>query len=542
MGGSTKTVKDLASTKIFPEKIDLYQRDIQRIVGMMGLKINIPAIVKALNNNQQFMYNEQAFRVFGVSTYSNMEIKEYTDEAILAYIKSNIDNNAQEFVCKTVSTSYYLPAKNFVEQNYSYVQPTPICDTVYFTEDCPNYNISKSIDPFEDTNTNKVYRFRVDQNKLITQEVNGVFQLAVYNCTDSADEWLDAPKDERLVWAVRYKTQDGTEKEVFIYRENVSNIFKQYKVFILPLKKDGSWQGDNRYIKFLLNRYGLGSKGNQDSGLKESLDNSDIKDAFITYAATERNGKFKPYIDAIYGSNNENLITINAFVNIEYNNGNIKINGKSKSLPLKDKDGNHTPSWIIPHELLTHQGYKDKYETYKDLFALFVYMQKTIHLKWYQTWFFKIFFFFVGIVFAFVTGGTSLGLLAIGGVALSFALSSINPKLGILVDLLMAIETFGASLGGSLSNILMSVEKIFEFGARLYQLYIGDQIEDIAKQLANTQKETKKLKEDLLEMKNKLFYVNFLDLQDMQYNLMYNSWDIIYDYDKFFIIGARNEF
>ena len=135
---------------------------------------------------------------------------------------------------------------------------------------------------------------------------------------------------------------------------------------------------------------------------------------------------------------------------------------ETKDVFSTDDDGNTIPFMIIPVGFLKEQILPDKFNAYEKMFNMFMYAEKTVKLKWYQTGIFRILFMFVGIIFAAITLGVTAALTMATIQFAGMILQAIDPRLAAILGLAFAIFTFNpAQAFSSLINVANKILNVF---------------------------------------------------------------------------------
>jgi len=620
MGSRTKYYTDLQAAHLFTDDDDLFFEDIKRIITQSG-SFNVGDIGTPLITDSTMFFNEEFFKTMGVTAEMTMIQQKPTEETVRNYIRDNLDAG-----CSEVRTFFYTDA------NGKKVDPllakVDMALYQYPNSDyCPNWVMvhqdlesghwgtreygfryyKKEIDGFH-YELDVVYK---DGDVLPNVVVSGddefvvLKKLYTWHCTPpSEDESCDdpyaqcedmgdriqiaLPKDERTVMAVYYKRTDGSHVFTYIYDEDIVRVNINYTAFVLPLKSNGSWvvdEDDNRNLVF--NRFGLGAEGSDGSSLENSLNNSQIKDAFITYSIEPDDEDFGWLARKYYGGTHEEkcidpkdpydwygcltwsappgteVIIHNDDLQINYEWGldregmlsgeppavkmMLRMNRNVTFVSKEDDDGNLQPFFILPVDELKHLGMRDKFKAYKKMFNLFAYAEQKQVIKWYQTTFFRMVFFIISIVVMVWTGipATKIALavaLQVGG----YALASVDPRIAAVVGVIVAIYTFNPS---AITTSAIDVgSKLVNTVNAFQQVAFRHDLEDIKNDVDTYSEETREMAETLDDLEKQGVYVrlNSSNWIDFTYNMAFNApyiameagsydnlYGNLYDYDKY---------
>jgi len=565
MGSKTKTVSDFHFSTLLPEEANAYQQEILRILNRNGMLIEPSLILKAMINDVMFQFNEKVFERFGQIAEIPMVVNKVSNELIYTIIQDRIDDNIKDV---DENTTY----DDVIDWTYSgSSQIIKVVAGIDLDEDSSNekvftkHNDTLDIDISYTTPSyildNQRWFIDGDEEPTVNYEEDNSYVTLVQideNGNELEDPLTgekitrdyDIPYDDRAVVSIAYYDNNDERHGLYMFDEELLETFEDSTALFVIVKKDGEFL-DDLYTKFTLSRFGLQGKTDGE-GLEDSLAQDEIKHAFITYSVPDE-GEYKSLIRTLYGDIDNgkvnNVVIENDGLKIEYRtNGDgsfsVIFNGKAKEYPLKDENGNLEPCFIIPVNYLRRLPLRKKFQAFQDSFSIVVYAEEEIKLKWYQTGFFKWVTAIIAVGLAFYTGGASLALLTAGTIALSYALADIAPELQIIVGVATAIMTLGTSSLSTLSGVVTTVSKLAQLGSQLYNLYVVDSIKDMEAELLKINKERAEILEQLEEMKNNYLYnpIDFDTMYDSSFALMYNSYDIVYDYDRFYDLGGKDGF
>jgi hypothetical protein len=192
-----------------------------------------------------------------------------------------------------------------------------------------------------------------------------------------------------------------------------------------------------------------------------------------------------------------------------YYEGGYKINVERET--KNAEDGYY---YIIPVTMMKKQTLPNKFEAYKRMFNMFMYSEKKVKMKWYQSLFFRFLFMIVAVIFA---GPMVLATMMVGQI-----LSSIDPRLAAIIGVVLAIVSFNpAAAWQSTMKVVDSFIKAFSsFSQHAFQA----SLEGIQSTMETLSEETKDMQEALADMWHQGIYMP-LHTQDMISQSMYNCGD-----------------
>ena len=246
----------------------------------------------------------------------------------------------------------------------------------------------------------------------IDYEVNDNITKVHFKDSDGNDKWYELPKSNEK-YVVFAFTANGSKEERFIVDKltTLQKINAEYQSFFwINVKHNGSMTNVSNSRKVVLKKFGITLPKNiGDDSIREAaftlssgydndneIINNTLKGLYGSNAQPKKvtiktpNGllKYEPQIckpsDGIFNNSNcSNNSHYNFYNNLHGGKGYVSFNGVS----INDKD---TKDYLIPIGPLKSMKLKDFYIGYYDNLASWTYMEKTIHLKWYQTMFFQI--------------------------------------------------------------------------------------------------------------------------------------------------------
>jgi len=394
-------------------------------------------------------------------------------------------------------------------------------------------------------------------NVEIVNDIYGVWMSPIVDGEPDHENAIhvELPTDSRSVAAVEYTRTDDSLYHIFIFDGEVMASAYAYKALVIPFYKDFNPIADDRKLDFIYNRFGLGGKDEDGDSLKDSMANSaDLKHAFISYSLSRDDDLFGHWVDMLYGNidgecpDNSNSCTL-ARVDItgEYEiyyrleSGYIddlgyEVEGGYKiTVERESKDADEGYYYIIPVGFLKEQILPDKFKAYERMFNMFMYAEKKVKMKWYQSMFFRFIFFIVALVVAVAVGAISITQAITAAVmqVVNTVISQIDPRLAAILGLAFALYNMPA--GAGFKDIFNVANKMIQTFYQFQLHAIQGQIESIAGEIQTIGEETKEMKEEIAEMWKQGIYVPLETLDymtdtttpDTFIELMTNPMDMI---------------
>ena len=564
MGSRTKYYTDLQVQHMFEETDNLWSKEINRAASS-AKSMSPKEVFPIMLTDSFFFYNETVFDKMGVNANVDMAIERLTKSGIGYYIATHVDSHIQEVIDwyfkgsdGTGIDTTILKTKDYLDDTYSSNNQCQIHCYQYinghqFSEMYPAYYINGK---------RYIITYRTYNNKVVPDIIYGKLKMLPVddNCNvlpEKDDEGhivnpridVTIPTDERSVLAVEYKVDSGGYRFRFIFDSEVMRSTDHQTALVIPFYKDKHWVEPDKKVNYILTRFGLNAEDKDGDSLKKSMESAeDLKHAFIAYSMKRDNEKYGYWVDLIYGNEdstgkdeNEEPVTPPD----EEENGTpppplrtIRITGDydityqvyatdsdtqeyKVSVERETKNADEDYYYIIPTSFMKKQKLLDKFEGYKYMFNMWMYAEKKVRIKWYQTLFFRIIFFFVAVFFMFSIGIISMtqALYAIAGQALSMLMSHLDPRLAAILGLAIALLSFNPGNVSSMLNVANSM--ISTYSSFVLEAMKG-QIEAISEEIKSTVEDTKDMKEQLAEMWRQGMYIP-LDTMDYMSEQMYNG-------------------
>jgi phosphate/sulfate permease len=282
---------------------------------------------------------------------------------------------------------------------------------------------------------------------------------------------VSIPTDSRSVAAVEYTRADESLHHIFIFDGEVMASAYAFKALVIPFYKNFNPIADDKKLDFIYNRFGLGGKDEDGDSLKESMANSaDLKHAFISYSLSRDDDMFGHWVDMLYGNiegecpsspwqRHCTLARVDitgeyeiyyrfesGYVDPDY--GDIVEGGYKITVEREAKDADEGYYYIIPIEFLKEQILPDKFKAYERMFNMFMYAEKKVKMKWYQSTFFRFILFIVAIVVAAAVGFISVAqaITAVAMQVVNTIIAQIDPRLAAIIGLAFALYSMPTSI------------------------------------------------------------------------------------------------
>ncbi len=545
MGSKTKTVSDLQAMRMFENEDNLYSQELIRLYARIG-SLEPTKLIPPLIQDSTTFFNEKVFEHFGATANIEMNIIDYSDDSILAYIKS-IDSSATEVLGSgTVDSlgnsvkSEILKVKDSLSSEYSSVggnsqvasQSLTFDTTGEYTETYPAYNIIGDIMTV------------VMVNNVPDTSFNPITEEATVRMRDidtGAIKAVVVKDDKRTVYAVEYLS-GMTHKYVYIYTEDMTGEAVSERAFMLMMKTNFNMVGDPESSEriFLYARFGLNAEDENGDTLESSLEDGNIKDSFLTYSIDRFDDEFGHLVEDYYQGGDVEVIGDISFIyktSMGFNDTvdsryEVEYDGVMYPCDVKDDNDEWMPYYIIPLSAIHKMPMHLKFEVYNKMFSMFVFSQTTVDVKWYQTVLFRFVMMVVAVVFSVLSLGTSVAYamaMVVGGSIASYALGAIDPRIAMIIGLVIAIISFDTTK--IFNSVLNLANKVLETVQTFNQVAFQSDMERLQKQQQQLADEQKEYEEENKEESREMLMINFSDKIEYGYNglydLAYNMPDVL---------------
>jgi hypothetical protein len=593
MGSRTKTYSGLSAGSMFERDDNLWVKEIIRYYGQTKSLESTP-LIKTILQDSTYFFNEKVFEKFGASAEIEMEIERFDDASILQTIRNtvdptatrvldafNSDKNGKIVSGSAIKTKEALDAKYAADYDcltevYEYLESD--VGRVKLTMTFPAYKIDGGL-----------YRIATKQvgDSLLpdgnaTEDLAYVYMIAIRAEDDPANppsyskcdiisgvkESIYIPVDYRSVMAVVYDTTTIT-KATWLFSEGITTEMTTDTCMMLMLREnfDDYYPEDSKAHRFLYSRFGLNAPDKDGNTLDDQLDQPDLKNAWLTYASHRHDDMFSSVVSEVYNIPpvNENpnqftpmvtnMVTIKGATEVRYEyltnmyeddllpDGYRMVheNGWFYCDYFDDEKGEWESRYMIPMNYLKEKILKDKFTAYNRTFTMFVYSEKTVKLKWYQTLFFR----FIFMVIALFTVGPMAIAINIGMQVLGKVLEQLDPIISAIIGFAVGLVTGGFSF--NFTNILNLANNILSFVMKLNTIMFQKSMEAIQDSIDTLTEKTEELRDEMNDMLNDTVFIRFGDKLEMLYNGVYDlapaTPDLVYrsvdmdrytNYDKYY--------
>ncbi len=533
MGGKSKNVPGVGVMKMFPKdvKIDLFMGNVIQQVAFY--KTIDPAVLLPRLLDIKKNFNPKLLAKFYASNLAKGSETKVDEDLILAATQA-IDPLAETIV-DTVrrSQSAYYMVKTYMFEYYG----LPI-----YSDDCRVDQWNNGTEMVSVSNEQEVLNFL---------EIPYEYQADMSRCVFVDPNWekeyietVSFPLNESAPLYVIY-TVGAETKDLYIWEnDTIITVPTSYDYLTMNYKIDGE-ETDNKYRKVVDGIFGL-----SDGTLEGSLNDDDIKDFFLTYAAewtsdkTDWQSEYDEMIRKLMGYDASASVGYEVNWDVEgfaqsvryeevetssgtgyrmYINDERLINGT-----IGDEDFQRN-QYMIPLNMLWDRTMREQYNDLKVLLTFFAYAVKKVKVKWYQTWLFQALMWVIAVVMAaHGSYGLLVGMLA-GEVMKRLPFSAeIKQALGIVIGLLTQ------NWNQVLSSTLTTISFVADIASKLLSLYFRTQIAGITDEIKEIGSETKEVADAIAEMARQTIYAPMDaidDVYDSIYNMVDKAYDEIYNYD-----------
>ena len=548
MGSKSTTYYNVSATTLFKPDDNLFSKQMIRYYALTK-NIEPLSMGKFLIQNIGFFFNNKLFEKMGVAVKGTItQSKTNTSTIMNTAIAQSLIPAGSNFINyysvddnnDPIDGSLYI-VKQWLEENY-------VGDNSYEKQLSKTYAISNRV-VFQQTRflsltVTKTYnKYKVNPNNQdyylfdsFTQNQDGSYHIKLINETDNTDIYYeDTPIDNRLFYIIAYNLNSNIgatlETTSSFLRENTTS-----DALLFGIKKNGNNIGDTKYKNALKLKFGLGAKGN-DSFEENIINNSQIKNTFLSYTAKSNDSNYSNEIKSIYGEPSDlNIVTYTGsdFI-VEYGyekysyplgEGEVSynldmysnINGTQLE---KNKWTDEQIYVILPIDtLIENKTLSEKYNILRDLLTLVAESEVVVKHKWYETGFFSFIVTILSAAFAIATGNIELFAIMYTGSTIINMLVK-NPMLKVVLNVVI-FAIAGVKGYIKLDEMTKIDWAMFDFQTTtsLFKAKLSIESKKIYSNIKSMNAQNEKAQDMINKIKKKAMYMPF-DLQNFYYNTMY---------------------
>ena len=547
MGSKSTTYYNVSATTLFKPDDNLFSKQMIRYYALTK-NIKPLSMGKFLIQNIGFFFNNKLFEKMGVAVKGTItQSKANTSTIMNTAIAQSLIPAGSNFINyysvddnnDPIDGSLYI-VKQWLEENY-------IGDNSYEKQLSKTYAISNRV-VFQQTRflsltVTKTYnKYKVNPNNQdyylfdsFTQNQDGSYHIKLINETDNTDIYYeDTPIDNRLFYIIAYNLNSNIgatlETTSSFLRENTTS-----DALLFGIKKNGNNIGDTKYKNALKLKFGLGAKGD-DSFEENIINNSQIKNTFLSYTAKSNDSNYSNEIKSIYGEPSDlNIVTYTGsdfIVEYGYEKHSYPLGEGEVSYNLdmysningtqleKDKWTDGQIYVILPIDtLIENKTLSEKYNILRDLLTLVAESEVVVKHKWYETGFFSFILTVVTAGIAIATGNFELFVFMAAGSMLINAFVK-SPMLKIALGVVMFLVAGKLNLIKLSKMSSMDWTKFgFETTVKLFKADISAKLKKVQSNIRDIQNQTKSYSDMIQNIKRQAIYSPF-DLQNFYYNAM----------------------
>ncbi|OQX84619.1 MAG: hypothetical protein B6D63_04105 [Candidatus Latescibacteria bacterium 4484_7] len=592
MGGKSKTYRDIKAQPIYNDDANLYSYELIRMFASVGT-IDPVMFTRSMIDASKRYFNTKYLEKLGVAVEIIAEYEEITIEKIFENIYDRIgttpvktilyfgayeDMNGNPVIMRASRLKEYFESNYETETAHSHTFTDsfnfhvfrqgesyqwcerPFCKNIYPNDIHKTLFGSDDASETIDTITYLYHATGSDTGYMIADpiQMDGLTRVlmdeyrhdgAVWQPTHN-QAWITIPEDRRTLYAIKYSYRnDGdcyeptscspnpngwTSELYFEWKENIQPEVHNTHSMIIPIKNNFSFVSTDKYQRIVMSSYGFDI-----DDFRDNLSDPDIKAAFISYSSDldEPNPIVKEYGERLYSADfGANTVKIsNDYYAMIYDTGktddgseyltNIEFNGHTFAIPDDQR------MYILPLEPINKISFTDRYDFIQRDLCLWGNVENEVHLKWYQTGFFKFVFMVVSVGIAFLTGGTTAAMLAMMGQVIgTIAVSIFGKEVGQIVALafsLVSPTNIGTTINISTQQILTMIKQhwfdiLIGLTNMVAKAIIGEKQKAIAGEYREVVEDTQNMQKQLDEMRGRYLYAP-LRAYDDYYAMMYEE-------------------
>jgi hypothetical protein len=547
----SETIESVQVIKAYRNSDNLFMND---FIRNYALSRNIYSTMKNCILHTQQMLNWKLFEKLGIAIKIPLQIHYVQKEALISYIKNNIDTNISDVEYFVYSANKNDEIKTKVSNLDGYVDGTDV--TLKYKE--PNGDIIET----------DLGHFEVDvdgdgvKEKYVFQTYDSGSNTLLSGCSldgntlhitlikDNGNGTTDSDStykisimfDDIKYIYVKYIDTDNTEHYIYIDDNDIIHTVETDYVLFFQYKNDGSYVND-KAKKIVFPYFGFSRKDTEDM-----FNDDNVKDVIFTYCTSFNDVDFSNFINQIYANIYNTIIFSNGMTTIEYLHkssvsvvdSNLQYNFPPKEPTVKINGYKYSKDdlFLIGIDAINYSsGLNDKYKQIKKLFSIVGYSETTVKKKWYQTGLFNIALTIASIAMSPYSLGTSLVLFTSSFIVTNIAMQMFGKELGFVIGTIASLYIGSKITGTKLSLSSIKPIDVAKYSVKLTELYFKHMSEQVVSKIKEMQEEEKQLEEKISEIKKKSiyqpldyaqsYYDNIYELPNLYYNNLYN-YDRIY--------------
>jgi hypothetical protein len=312
-----------------------------------------------------------------------------------------------------------------------------------------------------------------------------------------------------------------------VFADEINPSVRTGEFLVVPIKANGVFVEQETYTTAIMNEYGFKA-----DDFYDSLNSGFVRDAFLTYAASEPD--FDSIMEEYYGPpDNRNRISITSDnYGIGYVPSFRGTGGYNMTINAVNADIGSTNIFMMPLHAFEEITTVKHYDVIKKHFIMIGSSSQTVELEWYQTGFFKFATMVMALAFAPVTGGASLIGLAVGigleAIGMIFG-EKVAKVVGAIVGVILLYYGGKALLSSAKSTVLDYAAYSLQFSNQFISMYTQQVSSDLAQQRKDYTEQEKAMREQLRE-ESSLFLYTPLDTYSYYYDRIYSIPETVYEY------------
>jgi len=544
----------------------------ERVFEKMGMAAEVEMDIIDITNDsvKSYIYTEVDPTVRDVLEWFTIDQNEKVVDSNLLKVKSYLEETYETCPGTPVETWQYLDGERSPEGQYI-VETHPVnIDGVCYTIKTRDSGSDRLPD-------------------IVSMDPDGIGvdtpHIVLISMDDGTEYYEPYPDDTRVVYAIPYVQNNDDTKFIYAFQSDIKGQAEKDMVLMIPMKKNEQWVGDtDKYKKFVLNKFGLGAEDPKTGdSLEESLDQENLHDAFISYTVSHDDEDFGWIVKEVYGDIAAGLgreITVRSdeysmsyvptmwcalydhddpegceWIDKCYDKNNppdcpdslgccnayrVVYGREEVFLPKHSSDENgetkeFSPMFLVPIRFLKRQGVPMKFRAYKKLFTMWIYMEKKVKIKWYQTSFFRFLFLFAAMIFtAIFFGPAGLFKMVIGQI-IGIASQALDPRIAGILSIVIGF-VMGSFQG--IQGVMNAIQQALKIINSFHLMAFRADLEQIQNDTKNYSKETREMAKWISEVRKRAIWAPLdwtNDAYNMPFRLLYEMpYTDMYNYDNMF--------